>query len=398
MNRDLERLHPYPFEKLARLIDGVSPPADRPVLRLTMGEPQHPPPVLAKEALSAHLDGLGNYPPTRGGAPLRQAIAAWVGRRFAPARVDPETQVLPVNGTREALFAFAQAVVDRHADPAPLVAMPNPFYQIYEGAALLAGAEPYYLDSLPENGFLPDLDAVPEAVWKRVQLIYVCSPNNPTGAVLDLDWYKRLLDLAETHEFVIAADECYSEIYPPDGEAPLGLLQVAARLGLPDFPRCVVFHSLSKRSNLPGLRSGFVAGDAEVLAAFLRYRTYHGCAMPPPNQAASAAAWGDEAHVAENRTRYQEKFDAVLEILAPAMAVEHPPAGFYLWPETPVDDETFTRELYRQEGVLVLPGRYLSRPTPGGDPGAGRVRIALVPTLEDCMEAARRIRAFVERL
>ncbi len=398
MNRDLERLHPYPFEKLARLIDGVTPPADRPVLRLTMGEPQHPPPALAKEALRAHLDGLASYPPTRGGAALRQAIAAWVGRRFAPARVDPETQVLPVNGTREALFAFAQAVVDRHTDPAPLVAMPNPFYQIYEGAALLAGAEPYYLDSLPENGFLPGLDAVPEAVWERVQLIYVCSPNNPTGAVLDLDWYRRLLDLAETHNFVIAADECYSEIHPPGGEPPLGLLQAAARLGLPDFPRCVVFHSLSKRSNLPGLRSGFVAGDADVLAAFLRYRTYHGCAMPPPNQTASAAAWGDETHVAENRARYQEKFDAVLEILAPAMAVERPPAGFYLWPETPVDDETFTRELYRQEGVLVLPGRYLSRPTPGGDPGAGRVRIALVPTLEDCVEAARRIRAFVERL
>ncbi len=398
MNRDLERLHPYPFEKLARLIDGIEPPGDRPVIRLTMGEPQHPPPALAKEALSAHLDGLGSYPPTRGGAALRQAIAAWVDRRFAPARVDPETQVLPVNGTREALFAFAQAVVDRHTGPAPLVAMPNPFYQIYEGAALLAGAEPYYLDCRAENGFSPDLDAVPAAVWERMQLIYVCSPNNPTGAVLDLDWYKRLLDLAETHEFVIAADECYSEIYPPDGEAPLGLLQAAARLGLPDFPRCVVFHSLSKRSNLPGLRSGFVAGDADVLAAFLRYRTYHGCAMPPPNQAASAAAWGDEAHVAENRARYQEKFDAVLDILAPVMAVERPQAGFYLWPETPMDDETFTRELYRQEGVLVLPGRYLSRPTPGGDPGADRVRIALVPTLDDCMEVARRIRAFVERL
>ena len=396
MNPRLERLHPYPFEKLARLIDGITPPDDRPPLRLTMGEPQHPAPELARQAMIDHLDGLENYPVTRGGEPLRRAIATWLQRRFPPAEIDPERQVIPVNGTREALFAFAQAVIP--PDGNALVAMPNPFYQIYEGAALLAGAEPYYLDCLPENGFLPDLDAIPESAWSRIRLFYVCSPGNPTGAVADETWYRRLLERAEAHDFIIAADECYSEIYDPDGPAPEGLLQIAARLGLGDFSRCVVFHSLSKRSNLPGLRSGFVAGDAEVLAAFLRYRTYHGCAMPPPTQAASEAAWRDEAHVARNRQRYQEKFTAVLEILTPVMDVARPDAGFYLWPRTPIDDETFTRELYRHQGVLVLPGRYLSRPTPGGDPGSHRVRIALVPTLEDCIEAARRIRDFVQTL
>ncbi len=395
MNPRLERLHPYPFEKLARLIDGVAPPPDRPFLRLNMGEPQHPPPACALEALAAQLPSLAQYPPTRGGAALREAIARWVERRFAPVRIDPETQVLPVNGTREALFAFAQAVVA--GGEGALVAMPNPFYQIYEGAALLAGAEPYYLACRADNGFRPDLEAVPEAVWRRVQLVYVCSPGNPTGAVLDADWYARLLALADAHDFIVAADECYSEIYP-EGRPPVGLLQVAMQQGRTDFRRCVVFHSLSKRSNLPGLRSGFVAGDAEILARFLRYRTYHGCAMPPPAQAASVAAWSDEAHVRENRARYQEKFRAVLEILAPVLAVSEPEAGFYLWPETPIDDETFTRELYRTQGVLVLPGRYLSRAGADGDPGAGRVRIALVPELADCVEAARRIRTFVETL
>ncbi|ROR32210.1 succinyldiaminopimelate transaminase [Inmirania thermothiophila] len=392
MNPDLDRLHPYPFERLRALLAGCAPPAGLPPLDLAIGEPRHPPPPFVLEALGAALEGLGRYPATRGEAPLRQAIAAWLERRFGlPAgAVDPETHVLPVNGTREALFAFAQAVVDRTARP--LVAMPNPFYQIYEGAALLAGAEPYYLDATEASGHLPDLDAVPEPVWRRCQLLYLCSPANPAGAVADAAYLHRALELAERHDFVIAADECYSEIYLDEDRPPPGLLQAAHAAGNEAFRRCVVFHSLSKRSNLPGLRSGFVAGDAEILARFLRYRTYHGCAMPPPVQAASLAAWGDEAHVAANRAAYRAKFDAVLAELAPVLPLERPPAGFYLWPRVG-DDEAFVRRLYARYNVRLLPGRYLSRETAAGNPGAGRVRIALVGTREACLEAARRIRA-----
>ncbi len=398
MNPDLDKLHPYPFEKLQALKAGATPPADRPHIALSIGEPRQAAPAFVLDVLRDALDGAARYPLTRGEGALREAIAGWLARRFAlPAGgVDPETQVLPVTGTREALFAFAQAVVDRTRDAAVL--LPNPFYQIYEGAALLAGAEPVYLNTVAENRFLPDFDSVPEAVWDRCQLLYLCSPGNPTGAVIDIDTLRKVMELAERHDFVIAADECYSEIYFDEEHAPVGLLQAAVATGNPEFRRCVVFHSLSKRSNLPGLRSGFVAGDAEVLARFLRYRTYHGCAMPLHHQAASVAAWGDEAHVVENRQHYRERFDAVLEILQPVLPVERPEAGFYLWAPIPVPDTDFARDLYATENVTVLPGSYLSRPTPAGNPGAGRVRMALVAELDECVEAARRIRRFTETL
>lgn len=398
MNPDLDKLQPYPFEKLNRLKAGVTPPlALRPIV-LSIGEPKHQPAAFIMEELVAQLKGLANYPTTKGRPELRRAIAQWLTARFrlAAGSVDPERHVLPVAGTREALFAFAQAVVERSR--APRVLMPNPFYQIYEGAALLAGAEPWFLNTTPATGFLPDLEAVPAEVWQRCQLIYLCSPGNPTGAVAPLDYLQRLIALADRHDFIVASDECYSELYFDERNPPPGLLQACAALGRDDFRRCVVFHSLSKRSNLPGLRSGFVAGDAGVLNKFLLYRTYQGCALPPPTQAASLVAWQDEAHVVQNRDDYRRKFDAVLEILRPVLKVEKPDAGFYLWVETPVDDETFTRELFAQQHVTVLPGSYLSRAAHGSNPGANRVRIALVAELEECVEAAQRIAAFVRGL
>jgi N-succinyldiaminopimelate aminotransferase len=398
MNPDLGRLQPYPFERLNRLKAGVTPPADRAHIALSIGEPRHPAPGFITEEVITHLHGLVNYPLTKGSGELREAIARWLTGRFAlgDGAIDPERQVLPVNGTREALFAFAQAVVDRGAQP--LVLMPNPFYQIYEGAALLAGAEPYYLNTLEETGFLPDLDAVPEAVWQRCQLFYLCSPANPTGAVTDIATLQRLIELADRYDFIIAADECYSEIYFDEATPPPGLLQAATAMGRDDFRRCVVFHSLSKRSNVPGLRSGFVAGDAEVMARFLLYRTYHGCAMPPHTQAASIKAWSDEKHVAENRRLYREKFAAVLEVLRPVLPVEHPAAGFYLWPHTPLDEAEFAQRLFAEQNVTVLPGSFLSREANGNNPGERRVRMALVAEPDECVEAARRIRAFIESL
>lgn len=396
MNPDLDRLQAYPFERLRALKADLSPPTDRPHIPLSIGEPRHPAPALAREALSAALDQLSSYPATRGEAPLRIAIAEWLQLRYGLPRhsIDPERQVLPVNGTREALFAFAQAVVDRSTRP--LVAMPNPFYQIYEGAALLAGAEPYYINAERTTQYHPDFDAVPEAVWDRCQLLYLCSPGNPTGAVLPLPMLQKLIRLAERHDFIIAADECYSEIYFDEAAPPAGLLEAAAAMGLNDYRRCVVFHSLSKRSNLPGLRSGFVAGDARILESFHRYRTYHGSAMPPHHQQASLAAWGDEAHVQANRALYRAKFDAVLEILGPVMDVERPEASFYLWARTPSDDLSFTRALFGREHITVLPGRYLSREARGTDPGHNHVRMALVAPLDQCVEAAHRIRRCVE--
>ncbi len=398
MNPDLDRLQPYPFERLAALKHGLRPPADLHPITLAIGEPKHAPPAFVTETLITHLHGLAQYPVTRGGGELRGAAARWLERRFGlPAQtLDPAAQVLPVNGTREALFAIAQCLVDRRRQP--LVLMPNPFYQIYEGAALLAGAEPWYLNTGEEHHWLPDLEAVPDEVWARCQLFYLCSPVNPGGTVASPDYHRRLLELAEEHDFVVAADECYSEIYRDEDAPPPGLLGSAWRAGRTDFRRCLVFHSLSKRSNLPGLRSGFVAGDAALIQRFLQYRTYHGCAMPPPAQAASSAAWGDEVHVRENRARYREKFEAVCAILAPVLDVAPPPAGFYLWPRTPCDDTVFARELFARQGVTVLPGSYLSRTWQGHNPGAGRVRIALVAELEDCCEAAERIRRFVESL
>jgi N-succinyldiaminopimelate aminotransferase len=395
MNPHLALLQPYPFEKLAQLKQGIAPPADKPHIALSIGEPQHPTPHFIAEALISHAHGLAKYPTTKGLAELRLAIADWLTQRFAlPAgSLDAERHVLPVGGTREALFAFAQCVVDGSAKP--LVAMPNPFYQIYEGAALLAGAEPYFLNTTRDNGYLPDFDAVPADVWQRCQLLYVCSPGNPTGAVLPLAEYQKLIELAERYDFVIASDECYSELYNDEAAPPPGLLQAAAAMGNTDYRRCVVFHSLSKRSNAPGLRSGFVAGDAEILKSFLLYRTYHGCAMPVQVQQASRLAWRDEAHVRANRAAYREKFAAVHTVLAEVLDVTLPPAGFYLWPKTPVADEAFARRLFAEENLTVLPGSYLSRDAHGLNPGAGHVRLALVAELDECIDAAERIRRFV---
>ena len=399
MNPHLSKLQPYPFEKLARLKHGIQPPAGKPHIALSIGEPQHPTPRLISDTLIAHLSGLGNYPATKGIAPLRQAIADWLSARFRlPAgAVDAEAQVLPVNGTREALFSFAQCLVDPAGQP--LVLMPNPFYQIYEGAALLAGAEPYFLNATAETGFLPDFDAVPDEVWARCQLLYICSPGNPTGAVTGEATQRKLIELAERFDFVIAADECYSELYADEAHPPQGLLQTAWAMGNTEFKRCVVFHSLSKRSNAPGLRSGFVAGDAAILEKYLLYRTYHGCALSLPVQQASLAAWRDEANVVENRAIYRAKFAAVVEILGPVLDVAIPPAGFYLWPRVPVENgEVFTRELFARQNVTVLPGGYLSREAFGVNPGFKHVRMALVAPLAECVEAALRIKEFVTGL
>lgn len=395
MNRALDLLQPYPFEKLRALLGGVQPAAGLAPIALSIGEPKHESPGFVAQALTDNLRQLSVYPTTLGIAPLREAIAAWCERRFTVPSgwLDPARHILPVNGTREALFSFTQAVVDRQSDG--LVLSPNPFYQIYEGAALLAGATPHYLPCLEENGFNPDFDAVAPETWRRTQILFLCSPGNPTGALVPLETLKKLIALADQHDFVIAADECYSELYFDEDSPPPGLLSACAALGRSDFKRCVVFHSLSKRSNLPGLRSGFVAGDADILKAFLLYRTYHGCAMPVQTQLASIAAWNDEQHVRANRDLYRSKYDAVLDILAPVLDVKRPDGGFYLWARTPGDDTRFTRDLFARQNVTVVPGSYLSREVDGGNPGAGRVRMALVAPLAECIEAARRIRAFV---
>ncbi len=396
MNNALNQLQPYPFEKLRALLDGVTPAADKRAIALSIGEPKHASPAFVAKALADNLDKMAVYPTTLGLPALRESIVHWCERRFGvPAGwLNAAQHVLPVNGTREALFAFTQAVVSRGEDA--LIVSPNPFYQIYEGAALLAGAQPHYLPCLDSNGFNPDFDAVPAEIWQRCQILFLCSPGNPTGALVPLDTLKKLIALADEHDFVIAADECYSELYFDEQAPPPGLLSACVELGRSDFKRCVVFHSLSKRSNLPGLRSGFVAGDAEILKAFLLYRTYHGCAMPVQTQLASIAAWNDEAHVLENRDLYREKFDAVLQVLAPVMDVQKPDGGFYLWPKVPGDDAQFCRDLFEQQHVTVVPGSYLSREEEGFNPGAGRVRLALVAPLAECVEAAQRIRAFVE--
>ncbi|WP_426428187.1 succinyldiaminopimelate transaminase [Pseudomonas palmensis] len=396
MNNALNQLQPYPFEKLRALLDGVTPAADKRAIALSIGEPKHASPAFVAKALADNLDKMAVYPTTLGLPALRESIVHWSERRFGvPAGwLNAAQHVLPVNGTREALFAFTQAVVSRGEDA--LIVSPNPFYQIYEGAALLAGAQPHYLPCLDSNGFNPDFDAVPAEIWQRCQILFLCSPGNPTGALVPLDTLKKLIALADEHDFVIAADECYSELYFDEQAPPPGLLSACVELGRSDFKRCVVFHSLSKRSNLPGLRSGFVAGDAEILKAFLLYRTYHGCAMPVQTQLASVAAWNDEAHVLENRDLYREKFDAVLQVLAPVMDVQKPDGGFYLWPKAPGDDAQFCRDLFEQQHVTVVPGSYLSREVEGFNPGAGRVRLALVAPLAECVEAAQRIRAFVE--
>jgi N-succinyldiaminopimelate aminotransferase len=381
LNPLLGRLQPYPFEKLRALLEGVTPnPALRPI-NLSIGEPKHPTPALLKEALAGALDGLSGYPATAGTPALREAIAAWLMRRYALPALDPATQVLPVNGSREALFAFAQTVIDP-AGGAARVACPNPFYQIYEGAGLLAGARPVFIN---------DGMRFEEIDWRGVQLAYVCSPANPTGRILQLEDWRQLFALSDLHGFVIASDECYSELYYDEANPPLGALQAAQRLGRAGFERVVAFSSLSKRSNAPGMRSGFVAGDAEILKRFLLYRTYHGSAMSLPVQQASIAAWGDEAHVRANRKLYAEKYQAVLPLVAAPLGAPMPDGGFYLWMRTPADDAEFARELQRQYNVLVLPGSFLARDAHGANPGRGRVRIALVAPLAECVEAVQRI-------
>ncbi len=397
MNPDLALLQPYPFEKLAQLFKGVTPPADRALISLSIGEPKHASPQFVMDVIAQNFRGLASYPTTKGIPELRTAIADWLKRRFHLQTVNAEAQVLPVNGTREALFSFTQAVVDRSSKP--LVLMPNPFYQIYEGAAFLAGAEPYFLPCLPENGLIPDFDAVPAEVWARCQLLFICSPGNPTGAVIGRDTLKKLIALSDEYGFVIASDECYSEIYFDETQPPLGLLQVCAEIGRHDYKNCVVFHSLSKRSNLPGLRSGFVAGDAALLAPYLQYRTYHGSAMPVQHQLASIAAWRDEAHVVENRRLYREKFATFFEIVNPLLPLSMPDAGFYFWAQTPIADDEFARRLQGEAGVTVLPGRYLARTGADGcNPGEGRIRMALVAGTRECEEAAQRLAHFTQQL
>lgn len=398
MTPNLKYLHPYPFEKLAQLKQGITPPVNKSAIVLSIGEPAHVTPPLIEQAILSHIKGLSNYPTTKGILELRQSISDWLGKRFnIPAEcINPETQVLPVSGTREALFSFAQCVVD--ATVKPVVMMPNPFYQIYEGAALLAGAETYFLNTLAADNYLPDFDAVPEAIWQRCQLIYICSPGNPSGAVMARADHEKLLLLAEKYNFVIASDECYSELYDDEANPPVGLLESAYNMGNTAFKRCVVFHSLSKRSNAPGLRSGFVAGDADILGQYFQYRTYQGCAMPLPTQQASIKAWQDEAHVIENRRLYREKFAAFIEILSEVCEINKPPAGFYVWLKTPIADTDFAQQLFAQENITVLPGSYLSREFSGLNPGINHVRIALVAPLEDCITAAHRIKNFLQTL
>ncbi len=398
MNPDLRKLQPYPFEKLNALKAGCTPPATLRHIALSIGEPKHDSPELVMQALREHLPHNSQYPLTKGLPALRTSISQWLQRRFSlPQALDIDTQIIPVNGTREALFAFTQAVVD-NSQPDALVLMPNPFYQIYEGAALLAGVTPYFYNTVQAHDYLPDFDAIPESVWQRCQLLTICTPGNPTGAVLDEATLRKLIEKSLRYDFVIASDESYSENYFDEASPPEGLLQAAAYMGHSHYKNCVVFHSLSKRSNLPGMRSGFVAGDAEVMQAFLLYRTYHGCAMPPAHQYASIAAWHDEAHVLQNRELYRQKFEAVLKILSPVCNAQKPHAAFYLWLRTPYDDTMFARDLFTQQNVTVLPGSYLSRAADNINPGSGHVRLALVASLEECVEAATRVRAFVAGL
>lgn len=397
MNPNLNQLQPYPFQKLRELFDGVTCNTALKPIELQIGEPKHATPGFIRQALTDNLDGLSAYPTTLGTAALRNSLAAWITRRYNLSGIDPETEVIPVNGSREALFSFAQTVVDSSATQ-PAVVCPNPFYQIYEGAAFLAGAAPHFINTLPENRFKLDYGQLPETVWSRTQLIYVCSPNNPTGSVMSLDDWRALFALSDRYGFVVASDECYSEIYCAENNPPLGALDAAQQLGRTGFPRLVVFNSLSKRSNVPGLRSGFVAGNAQLLEKFLLYRTYHGSAMNPAVQAASAAAWADEAHVVGNRRLYARKFSDAIALLSAATAVQKPDASFYLWIKTPISDTEFTKRLYQDYNVTVLPGSFLARDAQGVNPGRDFVRIALVTSPEECIEAMNRIKCLLQTL
>jgi N-succinyldiaminopimelate aminotransferase len=390
MNEHLASLHPYPFEKLARLFSDLTPPKDMANIALSIGEPRHKSPNFVKQSIVDNLQHLSSYPTTKGLPSLRQAITNWLTKRYQLQQFNPETNVLPVNGTREAIFSFVQAVVKPIKGKAqPFVVMPNPFYQIYEGAAFLAGATPYFVNCTAENNYLGDWDAIPESVWANTQLVFICSPGNPTGAVMPAEKLQKLIELSDQYDFKIASDECYSELY--FDVAPVGLLEVCAMMGRHDYHNCVVFHSLSKRSNLPGLRSGFIAGDAKLLAPYLLYRTYHGSAMPVQHQLASTAAWSDEAHVEENRVLYRQKFDLFVSELGNKFAFKKPDAGFYFW--LPVnDDEAFAQRLYSEQNITVLPGRYLSREAHGINPGGNHVRMALVADMKDCIDAVARFK------
>ncbi len=397
MNPGLENLHAYPFEKLKKLLSKCSANTKKSAITLAIGEPKHQTPSFITKELELNISNISIYPTTRGSNELRMAIINWLCRRFNLSKktLNEEKNILPVNGTREALFSIAQTVVNKKTTK-PIVIVPNPFYQIYEGAALLAGAEPYYLNCIEENNYIPDLSLVPKEIWRRCQLFYLCSPGNPSGAVIDFDFIKELIELSGKYNFIIASDECYSEIYHDEEQPPLSLLEYAKKLGNSEYKRCLIFHSLSKRSNVPGLRSGFVAGDSEIIEIFYRYRTYHGCAMPLHVQKASIVAWNDDEHVKENRDIYREKFLKVCRKLESVLPVMPPSGGFYLWPKLPCSDIDFARELYTSENVKVLPGSYLSRNVDNINPGDKRVRIALVPETDTCIEAARRIKKFIE--
>jgi N-succinyldiaminopimelate aminotransferase len=396
VNPRLARLQPYPFERLRRWFADVPPNPARTPISLSIGEPKHPTPAFVQQALAAATKGLASYPPTLGPPALREAIAAWLARRNRLPSIDPATQVLPVLGSREALFAFAQTIVDSSRAGATVL-MPNPFYQIYEGAALLAGAEPYCVNAQVARGFAPGWRDVPDSVWARAQLVYVCSPDNPTGRVTTEEDWRFLFEQSDRYGFVVAADECYSEIYFDEARPPRGALEIAHSLGRNGFPRLVTFGSLSKRSNAPGLRSGYVAGDAALVKAFLLYRTYHGSAMSPAVAAASIAAWNDEAHVVENRAKYAAKFGALQPKLASVLPCTMPDAAFYLWARTPGDDAVFAKRLLAEEAVSVLPGSYLARDAHGSNPGRGYVRIALVAQRDECAEGIARIVRFATR-
>jgi len=397
MNPNLARLQPYPFQKLAALFKDSRANAAYTPVNMSIGEPKHATPEFIRQALTDHLGGLASYPATAGNEDLRRTIAAWLMRRYRLPAVDPGKQVLPVNGTREALFALAQAVVDT-SRPNARVVMPNPFYQIYEGAALLAGAAPEFINILAQNDYGLELEQLSATVWSNTQLIYVCSPSNPTGSVMRLEDWSNLFALSDRHGFVIASDECYSEIYFDEAAPPLGALDAARRLGRDGFPKLVVFGSLSKRSNVPGMRSGYVAGDAAILERFLLYRTYQGSAMNPAVQAASRVAWEDEDHVRENRRLYREKFEAVVALLGKNSGVRMPEAAFYLWLRTPIADTEFARRLYENYNVTVLPGSYLAREARGVNPGRDFVRIALVSNPAECIDAGQRLKSFLADL
>jgi len=398
MNKYLTKLQPYPFEKLNKLVSQMDANTQLQAVSLAIGEPKHPTPAIIKDTLNLHIDELSKYPATRGTNALRNTCADWIRSRFqlSEENLDSKNNILPVNGTREALFAFAQCVIERSSKPVVLI--PNPFYQIYEGAALLAGAEPIYYDCAVVDGDIPSLWEISDEIWQRCQLLYICTPGNPTGEVAPAHTLQKLIEHSAKYQFVIASDECYSEIYSPNDMPPNGLLHHAQEIGNETFQNCMAFYSLSKRSNAPGLRSGFAAGSNELIEQFFNYRTYHGCAMSLPTQAASVAAWSDESHVESNRQQYAEKFDAVLDILQPVLTCQRPNAGFYLWPTLSMDDVEFCKLLYSKKNVLTLPGSYLARTVNGYNPGENRVRLALVATKEECIEAADRIKELLIEL